>query len=141
MSTLPIAIETLDSNSISHSARNVLIPHFSCFSTQYFHTSHVYIFTYFHDYSGDEIENSGVVDLRRNDGLSSKNAGIASDADSRKKNDVRNKKGNSDESEMNVEEEDEEEGGSELESIIESEKRKTDDAYRAGESESRDLGS
>ena len=100
------------------------------------------IFTYFHDYSGDEIENSGVVDLRRNDGLSSKNAGIASDADSRKKNDVRNKKGNSDESEMNsVDDEEEEEGGSELESIIESEKRKTDDAYRAGESESRDLGS
>ena len=104
----------------------------------------LHIFTYLHDYSGDEIENSGVVDLRRNDGLSSKNAGIASDADSRKKNDVRNKKGNSDESEMSSDdddEEDEEEGGSELESIIESEKRKTDDAYRAGESESRDLGS
>ena len=72
-----------------------------------------------------------------------KNAGIASDADSRKKNDVRNKKGNSGESEMNSDDDDddEEEGGSELESIIESEKRKTDDAYRAGESESRDLGS
>ena len=140
MSTLPIATETLNSNSISHSALHVLISHFSCFSIQYFHTSHIYIFTYFHDYSGDEIENSGVVDLRRNDGLSSKNAGIASDADSRKKNDVRNKKGNSDESEMNSDD-DEEGGGSELESIIESEKRKTDDAYRAGESESRDLGS
>ena len=103
----------------------------------------LHIFTYLHDCSGDEIENSGVVDLRRNDGLSSKNAGIASDADSRKKNDVRNKKGNSDESEMNSDDDDEEEeeGGSELESIIESEKRKTDDAYRAGESESIDRGS
>ena len=137
MSTLPIAIETL-----YYAFR---IPHvmfsYHIFHVLVFNIFTLHIFTYFHDCSGDEIENSGVVDLRRNDGLSSKNAGIASDADSRKKNDVRNKKGNSDESEMSDDDDDDEEGGSELESIIESEKRKTDDAYRAGESESRDLGS
>jgi hypothetical protein len=136
MSTLPIVIETLYYVfRIPHVMFSYHIIHILVFNIFTLH-----IFTYFHDYSGDEIENSGVVDLRRNDGLSSKNAGIASDADSRKKNDVRNKKGNSDESEMNSDD-DEEEGGSELESIIESEKRKTDDAYRAGESESRDRGS
>ena len=80
--------------------------------------------------SGDDVENKGVVDLRRNDGLSRQDS--SSSSSNSNSNSNSNKKRSKSVVDDEEEEEGEEEGEGELGSIITEEKNRIDEAYRIG---------
>lgn len=81
--------------------------------------------------SGDDVENKGVVDLRRNDGLSRQDSSSSSSNSNSNSNSNNDNNSNKQRSKSVVDEEEEEEEG-ELVNIIADEKNRIDEAYRIG---------
>ena len=82
--------------------------------------------------SGDDVENSGVVDLRRNDGLSRQDSSSSNSNSNSNSNYSSSSNKKRSKSVVDDEEEEEEEEGGELGNIITEEKNRIDEAYRIG---------